>query len=259
MKTGEIYLGDCLEVMNKIPDGSIDMILCDLPYQVLKADVAKWDRIIPFEPLWQQYERVIKERGAIILFASGMFTANLMMSNKKLWRYNLVWNKIQVSGFLNANRMPLRQHEDICVFYKKMPEYHPQMVKVGWHSRNHSKGDLSNKTHNCYGAHKNLPTVYSDEKYPTSILTFSKNQQVNTLHPTQKPVDLLRWLIRTYTVEGEVVLDNAMGSGSTCIAAIQENRKYIGIEKDQTFYDIAQERINAELGICGAFSINLFE
>lgn len=246
-----LYCGDCLEVMQDIPDASVDMVLCDLPYGILNKgnSNAKWDNVIPFEPLWKQYLRICKDNAAIVLFASGMFTAKLMMSQPKLWRYNLIWDKVLSTGFLNANRMPLRCHEDILVFYRRLPVYHPQMEKAAPHARNHSRGSkYKTPTNSCYGKFESMPTVISDEKFPRSIVRVScVNRQEKKLHPSAKPVDLLRWLIRTYTDVNALVLDNCMGSGSTCVAAIEENRHYIGIEKEQTFFDVACKRIKTAL------------
>lgn len=239
--------GDCLVAMKDIPDKSVDMILCDLPYEVLHKNNphAQWDRKIPFDKLWEQYKRVIKDNGAIVLFAQGMFTAELMMSNPKMWRYNLVWDKVAKSGFLNANRMPLRQHEDICVFYKKQPTYNPQMTKCEPHKRNHSKGSMVKPNKNsCYGNFVEVPTKITDEKYPTSIISISKEHKVgNFFHPTQKSVALLEYLIKTYSNEGETILDNTMGSGSTGVAAKLLNRNFIGIEMNEEYFKIAQQRI----------------
>lgn len=249
VKPNDIYLGDCLDVMQDILDKSIDAIICDLPYQVLNKSNpnAKWDKIIPFEPLWKQYERIIKDNGAIILFAQGMFTAQLMMSNQKLWRYNLIWDKGRVTGFLNANRMPMRRHEDICVFYKKLPTYNPQMEKCEPHQRNHGKGNNESPTNRCYGNFVSTPTIISDEKFPKSIIQVkSEHKNGEFYHPTQKPVNLLRYLIRTYTNENDVILDNTMGSGSTIVACIKEKRQWIGIEKDEKYFDIAKQRIQEE-------------
>ena len=250
MEIDRIYNEDCLVGMKSIPDKSIDCIICDLPYGVLNRQnkSAQWDNIIPFEPLWEQYERVIKDNGAIVLFAQGMFTAQLMMSNPILWRYNLVWDKVQKNGFLNANKMPLRQHEDICVFYKNLPTYNPQMTKCEPHKRNHSKGNMSKPHKNsCYGNFIEVPTIIADEKYPTSIISISKDHKVgNFFHPTQKPVALLEYLIRTYTNEGDLVLDNCMGSGTTAVACIKEKRHFIGYEITKEYFDIAQERIKQE-------------
>ncbi len=239
----EVYLGDCLEVMRQIPDDSVDMVLCDLPYGVLNKqnEGAKWDSVIPFQPLWEHYERVAKANAAIVLFAQGMFTARLMMSNPKLWRYNLVWKKgNRTSGFLNANRMPLRNHEDICVFYKKLPTYNPQME---WGEQNHHRGAQSTKTNQCYGKFEAQPATFTNWKFPKSVITFERDYD-RIFHNTQKPVSLMRYLIRTYTNEGDTVLDNCMGSGTTCVAAIKEKRHYIGIEKEKKYFEIAQKRIN---------------
>lgn len=247
MNNIKLWHGDCLELMKGIPDGSIDMILCDLPYGVLNRNNknAKWDSVIPFCPLWEQYERIIKANGAILLFSSGMFTAELMQSNKKLWKYNLVWNKVAKTGFLNAKRMPLRQHEDICVFYKKLPVYNPQMIKCEPHKRNHTKGNmLKPQKNSCYGKFVETPTIITDEKYPTSIVTVSKEHcNGSFFHPTQKPVTLLEYLVKTYTNEGDTVLDNCMGSGSTGVACVNTNRKFIGIELDKEYFEIAKKRI----------------
>ena len=247
-----IHLGDCLDVMQRISNKSVDMILCDLPYGCLNKTnkSAQWDNIIPFVPLWEQYERIIKDNGAIILFASGLFTAQLMMSNPKMWRYNLVWDKCCVTGFLNANRMPLRCHEDICVFYKKLPVYNPQMEELDGRERNHPQGyGKHNEKNQCYGKIKRITPQIYEKKHPRSILKIKKEHMNGKFyHPTQKPVSLLRYLIRTYTNDGDLVLDNCMGSGSTIIAAIQERRHYIGIELQQEYYDITRKRILNETG-----------
>ncbi len=242
-----LYNGDCLEIMKDIPDGSIDLILCDLPYETLNRSNrgASWDKMIPLDKLWEQYDRIINDTGAIILFAQGMFTARLMQSRPDLWRYNLVWDKVLSGGFLNAKRMPLRSHEDICVFYKKLPKYNPQM-KEGkpLHGRGTSYRS-KNLTNNCYGS---LGTADdsrkgSTEKFPTSIIRFPKPHPSTTVHPTQKPVELCEWLIRTFTDPGQTVLDNAMGSGSTGVACLRCGRKFIGIELNGGFFEIARNRI----------------
>lgn len=234
--------GDCLELMKGIPDGSIDMILCDLPYGVLNKSnpSAKWDAIIPFNKLWEQYERIIKNNGAIVLTAQGMFTAELMLSNKKLWRYNLIWKKgNRISGFLNSKRQPLRNHEDILVFSKSLTVYNPQMT-IG--EKNHKKGGGNHKnTQRCYGKLIDTPTVLTNEKYPISILDFDREHP--PIHPTQKPVALFEYLIKTYTNEGDTVLDNCAGSGTTGIACINTNRNSILIEKEQKYIEVIRERI----------------
>ena len=243
-----LILGDCLVEMQNIPDHSIDMVLCDLPYGVLnrKNKNAQWDRLIPLEKLWQQYERIIKHNGVIVLFAQGMFTAQLMMSKPEWWRYNLVWDKVLPSGFLNAKRMPLRSHEDICVFYRNQPRYNPQM-SVG--KPLHSKGIAykgKEQTNNCYGSLGKTEDTRknSTEKYPTSIVCYRKPHPSVAKHPTQKSVELCEWLIKTYTNEGDVVLDNTMGSGSTMVACVNTNRRGIGIELNSHYFTIAQQRVN---------------
>lgn len=232
--------GNCLELMKDIPDGSIDMILCDLPYEVTRN---RWDIKIPFNPLWDQYKRIIKENGAIVLFGSGRFTSLMVNSNPDMWRYNLVWLKTTPTGFLNANRQPLRIHEDICVFYKKQPTYNPQKttghkrkVSTAQHKRN------SKKTTN-YGEH-DLRSYDSTERFPTSALRFATDKQKQALHPTQKPVALLEYLVKTYTNEDDLVLDNCMGSGSTGVACVNTGRRFIGIELNQCYFDISVDRID---------------
>ena len=250
MEIDRIYNMDCLEGMKAIPDGSVDAVICDLPYGVLngESEGGSWDTIIPFEPLWAEYRRVCKPTAAIVLFAQGMFTADLMHSNPKMWRYNLIWKKgDRASGFLNANRMPLRNHEDIVVFYDKLPTYNPQM-RTGFpnHTRGHGGGKLKN---GCYGKFDPWARseVITTEKFPLSIIDIAKEHDVNKqFHPTQKPVDLLRYLVLTYTNEGDTVLDNCMGSGTTAIACIKERRHFIGFELSKEYFDKAVKRIKAE-------------
>lgn len=236
----EIHNEDCLTGMARLPDRSVDMILCDLPYGRTKN---KWDNIIPLSKLWDAYKRVIKPNGAIALFADGLFMADLMCSNRKMWRYNLVWDKALTTGFLNANRQPLRQHEEICIFYNRQPTYHPQKVKG---SKNHSRGSLKNGVkNNNYGAY--TPTDNSltlgDMKHPTSIIRFPKPHPSTTVHPTEKPVELCEWLIRTYTDAGEIVLDNCAGSGSAIVACINTRRNFIGFEISAEYCELANQRI----------------
>ena len=212
----QIYNEDCLEGMKRIDDASIDCIICDLPYEVLHKNNEKvqWDRIIPFEPLWAQYLRVAKSNAAIVLFAQGMFTAQLMMSQPKLWKYNLIWEKGRATGFLNANRMPMRSHEDICVFYRSQPVYNPQF---GIGEPSHPRGNgVHRHTNQCYGKHgevrQKVGATYdyahikvvepTGEKFPMSVLHFHKEHSADTWHPTQKPVDLIRYLVRTYSNSG---------------------------------------------------------
>ena len=243
IETNGFYLGDCLELMKEIPDGSIDSIIADLPYQTLnkRNAFAKWDTQLPFKEMWEQFLRVTKRDAAIVLFAQGMFTAQLMMSKPSIWRYNLVWKKGErASGFLNAKKMPLRNHEDICVFYRKQPVYHPQMMYTG--KPNHARGKSLKVVNRCYGRYGRAEDVFSNEKYPMSIINFDRPHP--PIHPTEKSVDLIRWLVRTYTNQGDVILDPTAGSGTTCIACIKEQRRWIGIERDEKFHELAKRRIS---------------
>lgn len=236
----QLYKGDCLEIMKEIPDKSIDMILCDLPYG---TTACKWDVIIPFDGLWKQYNRIIKDNGAIVLFGSEPFSSKLRTSNIKNYRYDWIWNKVSISSPLLAKVQPLKCHEMISVFYKKKPVYNPQMTKgTQWRrgGKSFCKSDL-------FGDSTLITNKGSDVnclKYPKSIITFSNANKTNRVHPTQKPVPLLEYLIKTYTNEGEIVLDNCMGSGSTGEASLRTNRRFIGIEKDDKYFDIAYNRIN---------------
>lgn len=247
MDIDTIYNQDCLEGMTNIPDGSIDMILCDLPYGVLNKgnDSAKWDNIIPFEPLWEQYRRVIKKNGAIVLFGQGMFTAGLMLSNQKMWRYNLIWEKDRPTGFLNANRMPLRSHEDICVFYRELPVYHPQMKPCKPSERCHpiGNGEHTNRNQQYGNFNRVHPATVRDEKFPKSVISIPQEHKCDgKSHPTQKPVALCEWLIKTYSNVGDTVLDNCMGSGTTAVACINTDRHYIGFETAPSYYELALSR-----------------
>ena len=245
MSENRIYNGDCLEVLKELDASSIDLICTDLPYGVVNkgASAGKWDNIIPMEPLWEQFLRVTKENAAIVLFAQGMFTAQLMMSQPRLWKYNLIYAKNNPSGFLNANRMPLREHEDICVFYRKQPTFNPQMKQCSASAVVHSRGRLSNPiTNNIYGKRIELPSKVRPEKCPTSILHFNKPHYKGQ-HPTEKPVDLCRWIVRSYTNEGDTVLDATMGYGTTGVAAALEHRGFVGIEKDAAYFEVAKKRI----------------
>ena len=234
-----LMLGDCLERMKEIPDGSVDMILCDLPYG---TTACKWDSVIPFEPLWEQYRRVAKRNAAIVLTASQPFTSALVMSNLSNFKYQWTWDKANSTGFLNAKKQPLRQTEDVCVFYREQCTYNPEMevrgkprVKGGYNK----PGGSDN-----YGDFHDVKSV-SNEYYPTNLLRISNANRAEKTHPTQKPVALMEYLIKTYTNEGETVLDNCMGSGTVGVACKNLNRKFIGIEKDETYFKIAQDRIAA--------------
>jgi site-specific DNA-methyltransferase (adenine-specific) len=221
--------------MQSIPTASIDMILCDLPYG---TTCNKWDITIPFEPLWEQYNRITKNNAAIVLFADGLFTAFVMQSNPRMWRYNLIWDKQRGCDFLNANRKPLKSHEDICVFYNAQPTFNKQYWKATPYKRTKSEAQSSN-----YGKWKACETRFNNgERNPLSILSFARDGK--RVHPTQKPIALLEWLIKTYTNSGETVLDNCMGSGSTGVACANTNRNFIGIEIDENYFAIAKERIN---------------
>ena len=238
-QTVKLLQGDCLELMKTIPDGSVDLILCDLPYGTTRN---KWDSIIDLDLLWQQYERIIKDNGAIVLTAQTPFDKVLGVSNLKLLRYEWIWEKTAATGHLNAKKMPMKAHENILVFYKKIPTYNPQ--KTFGHERKVSKSEHKincKKTEN-WGEH-GLTSYDSTERYPRSVLLFPSDKQKSKLHPTQKPVALMEYLIRTYTDEGELVFDNCMGSCSTGVACINTDRKFIGIELDETYFNIAKERI----------------
>jgi len=238
----KIYNMDCLEGMKEIADKSIDMILCDLPYG---TTACKWDTIIPFKPLWEQYERVIKDNGVIVLTASQPFTSALVMSNLGMFKYDFTWNKGNTTGFLNSKKMPLRKHEGILVFSKSKIgkfTYNPQMTK----GLLRKKGGYNNKKVAVYNDYKEV-TKINDIYYPTSIIEIGTVYRNENIHPTQKPVPLFEYLIKTYTNEGETVLDNCIGSGTTAIACINTNRNYIGFELDTGYFNLANERIQNHL------------
>lgn len=228
--------GDCLELMKDIPEKSIDLILCDLPYG---TTACKWDNIIPFEPLWEQYERVAKDNAAIVLFSTQPFTTILIHSNLKRYKYCWYWKKPYTTGFCFAKYQPMRCIEDICVFYKKTPKYNPQglrkLEKPKERRGNRHDGSVYSKA-----LSKEYVQRYTN--YPKHLLEYGKDKK--ELHPTQKPVLLLEYLIKTYTDENDTVLDNCMGSGSTGVASVNTKRKFVGIELDKHYYDIASERIN---------------
>lgn len=237
----KLYKGNCLEIMETLPSKSIDMVLCDLPYGVTKN---KWDSVLPFDELWEQYNRIVKPNGAIVLFSAGLFTVDLINSNRKNFRYTLVWDKVLTSGFLNANRMPLRSHEDICVFYKKLPTYNPQFTEgEPLHSRGKLLNEQRNNNYGFFDVSKATIRTGETKKYPKSIIRFSRPPSSTMLHPTQKPVELLEYLIKTYSNENDTILDNCMGSGSTGVACKNTNRHFIGIELDEKYFNIAKERL----------------
>lgn len=234
----KLYQGDCLDIMGgNIPDKSIDMILCDLPYGTTQCS---WDTIIPFEPLWAQYKRVIKDNGAIVLFGSEPFSTLLRLSNLKQFRYDWIWEKEQGANFMLCKYQPYKVHEIISVFSKKCHKYFPQMTLGNpYVSGKGTSGDIT-------GNVQKVQTVNMGQRYPRSVQHFNTDKSEGSFHPTQKPVALLEYLIKTYTNEGEVVLDNCMGSGSTGVACIGTNRKFIGIEKDEKYFYIAKKRIEEQ-------------
>jgi site-specific DNA-methyltransferase (adenine-specific) len=242
-----LLCGDCLEELQKLPNDSVDCIIDDLPYGVTNksSEAGTWDKRIPLKPLFSQFLRVAKIDAPIILFSQGMFTADLMKEMPHIWRYNLIWDKCRSSGFLNANRMPLRGHEDICIFYRKLPTYHPQMVKAAKGCESHTRGKAQNndgQTNRCYGKFGGVKDGDLTMKFPSSILRYPR-PHCNGNHPTEKSVALCEWLVRTYTDEDDVVLDATMGSGTTGVAAIRANRRFIGIEMSRDYFAVARSRI----------------
>jgi len=232
-----LFQGDCLDIMPLIPDKSVQLILADLPYG---TTACKWDSVLPLDKLWEQYKRVLKPNGVILLTASQPFTTVLIGNDLKMFKYNLVWDKVAVTNPMLAKKQPMRCHEDVLVFYDKQPTYNPQMrVGVKWSragKKQHTTDTLGQSTLFNNGSDE------SEMKYPKSIITFSNADKTKNEHPTQKPIDLMEWLIKTYTNEGDMVLDNTMGSGTTCLAAKELNRKFIGIEKEPKYYEIACQR-----------------
>ena len=238
----QLLHGDCLDVMNDIPDKSVQLVLCDLPYGTTARN--KWDCIIPMDKLWEHYNRIVADNGVIALWCQLPFSGTLMMSNPDMLRYEWIVEKTSATGFLNAKRMPMKAHENVLILYKQLPKYNPQMthghkrkVSTAQHKRN------SKKTTN-YNEHE-LTTYDSTDRYPRDVLTFAWDKQKSRLHPTQKPVSACEYFIKTYTDEGDTVLDNCMGSGTTGIACLNTNRKFIGIEKDDEYFNIALQRIES--------------
>ena len=240
----KLYNGDCLVEMNKIKDKSIDLILCDLPYGSTQC---AWDSIIPFDKLWEQYNRVLKENGIVVLFSSGLFTIDLINSNRKDFKYKLIWKKNVPTGMSSAKYRPMKYYEEICVFYKKKGTYNPQMkpregVGKACYNYDHYCGDSN------HVSYEKVKKRYDpDWVQPSDILEFNVVPNRNgKVHPTQKPIELLEWLIKTYSNENDLVLDNTMGSGSTGVACKRLNRGFIGIEQDEKYFEIAKERIGAD-------------
>jgi site-specific DNA-methyltransferase (adenine-specific) len=242
LELNKIYLGDCLNLMPQIADNSVDMILCDLPYGTTSC---KWDVIIPFDKLWEQYKRICKPNTAIVLFGKQPFTSHLILSNQDWFRYEMIWEKTRAGNSMQLGKQPAAIHENILVFYDKTPVFNDQKFKVDekYIDKRKSIRDSYYKSEHYSGVMKRK----ADDgwRHAQSVLPFNSVWHKD-MHPCEKPVELLQYLIRTYTNENDVVLDNTMGSGSTIVAAIKENRQYIGIEKDEHYFEIANERIAAE-------------
>lgn len=222
-----VYEKDCIEFMRQLPDSSIDMVLCDLPYGMTQN---KWDCYVPLDELWVQYKRIVKPNGAIVLTSQGVFTARLILSQPDLYKYKWVWEKSKSTNFLNAKKQPLRKHEDVCVFYQKQPTYNPQMIS----GEPYDKGIRKNQLSGSYGDFQPVHVHSDGERYPTDVVYFKTAESEGTVvHPTQKPVELGRYFIRTYSNPGDVILDNTSGSGSFLVAALLEGRNFIGIEKNE--------------------------
>lgn len=236
----ELWQGDCLELMGNIPDKSVDCIITDPPFGTTQA---KWDTIVSFDKLWQQYKRVIKDNGAILIFSSQPFTSSLVLSNPKMYKYEWIWHKTHPKGHLNAKKMPMRAHENIEVFYKKPPTYNPQMTHG--HNRKVAKTNYVRESDgsSSYGREVRNTSYDSTDRYPLDVQVFSNGDQTKKIHVNQKPTELIRYFIRTYTNEGETILDSFGGSMSTVIAAFEENRKVICIEKDKEIFNAGRNRV----------------
>lgn len=230
--------GDCLELMKRIPDNFVDMVLTDPPYG---TTACKWDTVINFESMWVQLKRITKDNGAICLFGCEPFSSALRMANIKMFKYDWIWRKTEPSGHLNAKKRPLRTCEIVSIFYKKPPNYFP--IKTSGHRKKTVTNVLRSQISTVYGKESGKCNYSSTERYPTEVLDFSRKRQKNKLHPTQKPVALLEYLIKTYTLEGETVLDFTMGSGSTGVACKNLKRNFLGIELDENYFNIAKKRI----------------
>ena len=236
MEIDNIYNMDCLEGMKQIPDGSVDAVICDLPYGTTRN---QWDSVIPLDQLWTEYRRITKPNAAIVLFSQQPFTSALVMSNPQMFRYEWIWEKENGTGFLNAKKMPLKIHENIAVFYRDLPSYNP-IMRQGFEPYKCRTGDQGTN----YGKYEKVETISNGERFPIDIIHY--NRDADGFHPTQKPVDLLRYLVLTYTNDGDTVLDNCMGSGTTAIACIKEHRHFIGFELSKEYFDKAVRRIKAE-------------
>ncbi len=245
--TNSVFEGDCLEIMKRMPDNSVDMVLCDLPYGTTQN---RWDSILDLKELWCQYKRIVKPDGAIVLTSQGLFTARLILSNEDMFKYKIVWEKSKPTNFLNAKKQPLRKHEDVCVFYSKQPTYNPEM-KPG---SAYDKGIRKNQHSGSYGDFSPVHVKSNGERYPTDIIYFKTAESEGKVwHPTQKPVGLGRYLIRTYSNPGDLIMDNTCGSGSFLVSALQEGRNFCGIERNQEvalfksqsidYIDVIKERL----------------
>lgn len=238
----QLFNEDCAKVLQSLPSNSVDLVACDPPYGVLnkRNPAACWDSTIDMAEIWGELHRVCKEDAAIVLFGQGFFSAQLIMSNPKNYRYTLIWDKVnRPTGFLNANRRPLQRHEDLLVFYKRQPTYNPQFT-IGKPNHNRKSGGKSN----IYGSYKAVAKQPTNQKSPVSILRVEK-EHLSKFHPTQKPIKLMEWIVQTYSNEGDVVLDFCMGSGSTGVACMNTGRSFIGIELDADFFETAKKRIYA--------------
>ena len=249
MELNKIYNTDCLAGMKEIPDKSVDMVLCDLPYGTTSN---KWDSIIPFKDLWETYDRVCKDNAAIVMTASQPFTSMLIMSNLEMFRHEWIWIKNQGSNFANTVREPFKEHEEILVFSKGKWTYNPQMQERQGNGKTLIGKTQRKSTDNWhsdnYGKFKGATIVLSEQRVPSSVQRFNTEASAERFHPTQKPVDLFRYLIRTYSNPGDTILDNCIGSGTTAVAAVLEKRKFIGFETDKTYFEKANERLRKLTG-----------
>ncbi len=234
----QLFEEDCLECMKRIPNNSIDMILCDLPYGMTQN---QWDSYIPLDLLWEQYNRIIKTNGAIVLTSQGLFTAKLILSQPKLYKYKWIWEKSKPTNFLNAKRQPLRKYEEVCVFYKKQPTYNPQMTQ----GEPYNKGIRKNQLSGSYGNFQPVHVKSDGKRYPVDIIYVkTAENEGKVVHPTQKPIELGRYFVRTYTKPGDIILDNTFGSGSFLVAALMEGRNFIGIEKNEDVTIFKKDKID---------------
>jgi len=236
-----LMLGDCLERMREIPDGSVDMVLADLPYGTTQC---RWDIVIPLEALWEHYWRVLKPTGVVVLFAAQPFTSKVVCSAIDHFKYEWVWRKPKGTGHLNAKKQPLRDKEDILVFYRKQCTYNPQLTPGTPYKNKAGKDHAATSSQtDSYGSYTNFRNPNEGFRYPKQVLEFGVVER-DTLHPTQKPVPILEYLVKTYTNEGDLVLDNTMGSGSTGVAALQTGRCFVGVEKEPAYFEVAAERLS---------------